>query len=169
MALAFCSSTTTGPPARHAELRRVPRPSTGLRALTDTGSTIAEKRGTDERTLISQLGGDLDWIVMMAMEKERERRYSSASELAADLQRHLNNEPVSASPPAASYRLKKFVRRNRVAVLAGVFIFVALIAGVIGTTWGMVSASRSAQSPHPIEDRDARQRANRTTVTARSL
>jgi hypothetical protein len=75
-------------------------------------------RQTDPGSLRRQLEGDLDWIVMKALEKERERRFASASELAADITRHLRDEPVSAGPPDTLYRMRKFARRHRAGVLA---------------------------------------------------
>ncbi len=95
---------------------------------------IAERRRCDPRTLRRRLQDDLDWITMKAMEKDRARRYSSASELAADLRHHLNHEPVLAGPPSATYRLSKFVRRHRVGVAAGAAIVLALVAATVVST-----------------------------------
>ena len=86
------------------------------------------------------LRGDLDWIVMKCLEKDRTRRYETANGLAADIQRHLNDEPVAAGPPSASYRFKKLVRRNKGSFTAAAAVFVVLTLGVIGTTWGMMWA-----------------------------
>jgi TolB-like protein/Flp pilus assembly protein TadD len=86
--------------------------------------------------------GDLDWIVMKALEKDRTRRYETANGLALDVRRYLDNEPVLASPPRASYRLRKFVRRNRVAVTAGSVVLVALLAGTTLASVGLVQAKR---------------------------
>src|SRR5439155_18252862 len=79
-------------------------------------------------------------------EKDRNRRYDTANGLATDLRRYLDNEPVTACPPSATYRLRKFVRRNRGAVLAVGVIFLLLIAGIAGTTWGLVRAERARQA-----------------------
>ena len=79
---------------------------------------------------------------MKALAKERERRYASAIGLADDLERHLNHEPVSAGPPTAAYRLRKFVRRNRTQVAAAALVLLALVLGVVGTTLGLVEARR---------------------------
>ncbi|TDJ70600.1 MAG: tetratricopeptide repeat protein, partial [Planctomycetota bacterium] len=106
---------------------------------------IATKHGTDERALVRQLQEDLDWVTMKALEKDRTRRYSSASDLAADLRRHLAHEPVLAGPPEAGYRLRKFVRRNRTLVTAGALVLSALVVGVVGATWGMLEASEQAR------------------------
>ena len=89
--------------------------------------------------------GDLDWIVMKALEKERSRRYETANGLARDLQRYLADEVVEARPPSASYRLRKFVRRNRGLVVAVGLIALALVGGIAGTTWGMI---RAVQAQH---------------------
>ena len=80
---------------------------------------------------------------MRAMEKDRTRRYSTASEFAADLRRYLENEPVLANPPTVGYRIQKFVRRNRVAVLAVSAVVVALVAGIVVSTTGLMRALRS--------------------------
>jgi len=88
----------------------------------------------DARATRAALRGDLDWIVLKAMAKERERRYVSAAELAADLRRFLRNEPVEASPPSTTYRIGKFVRRHRLAVGAGGLLILSLLAGTAGTT-----------------------------------
>ena len=104
-----------------------PRPST---RVTTVGGIRALRRSarTTRRRLASQLKGDLDWITMKALEKDRTRRYGSASDLAADLQRHLNHEPVLASPPGTLYRVNKFVRRHRLAVAGAALVSVLLIA-----------------------------------------
>jgi serine/threonine protein kinase/tetratricopeptide (TPR) repeat protein len=96
-----------------------------------------------ERSTKKALRGDLDWIVLKAMAKERDRRYASVAALAADLRRFLRNEPVEASPPSATYRLGKFVRRHRVAVTAAALLVLSLLAGTAGTTAGMFRARRA--------------------------
>jgi non-specific serine/threonine protein kinase/serine/threonine-protein kinase len=112
-----------------------PTPSTRLSRLGDDSAAAATSRRTDPHALRRRLKGDLDWITMKAMAKERSRRYASASELAADLERHLAHEPVLAGPPSATYRLGKFVRRNRAVVAAATVAFVALVAGTTLATW----------------------------------
>ncbi|MBI1849905.1 MAG: serine/threonine protein kinase [Planctomycetes bacterium] len=129
-----------------AEMMRVIRevephkPSTRISTLGDTATRTAEQRDVDVKKLRATLRGDLDWIVMKCLEKDRTRRYETANGLAADIQRHLNHEPVTASPPSAAYRLRKFVRRNRAQVIAGGVVAVALVLGVVGTTAGMIHA-----------------------------
>jgi non-specific serine/threonine protein kinase/serine/threonine-protein kinase len=93
-----------------------PTPSTKLDSDKNTAATSAESRGTDRRQLVSLLKGDLDWITMKAVEKDRARRYGSASELAADVDRFLSNRPVVARPASTGYRLKKYVQRHRASV-----------------------------------------------------
>ncbi|UCE58733.1 MAG: serine/threonine protein kinase [Phycisphaerales bacterium] len=107
-----------------------------------TVQVIARQRGTDSLSLRKQVRGDLDWITMKAMEKDPSRRYESVASLSADIKRNLDHEPVTASPPSTGYRLKKFVRRNRAFVTGGVAVAVAIMGGLIGTTWGMLEAAR---------------------------
>jgi eukaryotic-like serine/threonine-protein kinase len=104
-----------------------PRPSTKVSADRETSSTTAAARNTEPKQLVSLLRGDLDWITMKAIEKDRSRRYGTASELAADIGHYLSNQPVTARPASVSYRLRKYVRRHRVgvAVAAGLMILLA--------------------------------------------
>jgi len=92
------------------------RPSMKVGANRDTSTAKADARNTQPQQLVSSLRGDLDWITLKALEKERERRYSTPSALAADVGRYLENRPVEARPASTGYRLKKYIRRNRVAV-----------------------------------------------------
>ena len=94
---------------------------------------LAKRRDTGPAQLSSLLSGDLDWIVMKALEKDRTRRYETANGLGADILRHLASEPVQAAPPSRSYRLRKFVRKHRVGVIAASLVLLALVAGVAGT------------------------------------
>ncbi len=105
----------------------------------------AARRKTDPDGLRRRLRGDLDWIVMKALEKEPARRYATASELAADLRRHRAHQPVTASPPSRTYRFGRFVARHRGLLAIGALGVVALIAGIIGTSIGLVRASREAE------------------------
>jgi tetratricopeptide (TPR) repeat protein len=104
---------------------------------------IARRRESSPANLLKSCLGDLDWITMKALEKDRTRRYGSASELAADLKHHLANEPVSAGPPSAGYRARKFVRRHRLAVATGSVVLVSILAGLFGVTYGLVRAVRA--------------------------
>ncbi len=122
-----------------------PKPSTRLSKLGPDSSPTADNRRTDHRSLVRTLRGDLDWITMKALDKERTRRYATASELAADIERSLRHEPVIAGPPSAIYRLSKFVRRNRAAVIAGLLVFAGLAWGT-GASVGLVIERNEAQA-----------------------
>jgi WD40 repeat protein/serine/threonine protein kinase len=111
-----------------------PRPTIKLHALGPTATEVARRRHTDVRSLWRFLSGDLDWITMKALEKDRTRRYASASEFAADIMRHLQDEVVVARPPSLGYRGSRFVRKHRGAVAAGVGLFAILIVGFIVST-----------------------------------
>jgi eukaryotic-like serine/threonine-protein kinase len=104
-----------------------PRPSTKVSTDRDTPIATAAARATEPRQLVSLLRGDLDWITMRAVEKDRARRYGAPSELAADIRRYLNHEPVAARPASAGYRLRKYTRRHRAAVgvAAGLVLLLA--------------------------------------------
>jgi serine/threonine-protein kinase len=124
-------------------LREVEPPTPSSRISTSEAlPTVAANRQVDPARLSRLIRGDLDWIVMKALAKERERRYASAVGLADDLERYLNHEPVSAGPPTAAYRLRKFVRRNRTRVTAAGLVLLALVLGVVGTTLGLFEARR---------------------------
>ncbi len=107
------------------------KPSTKIPMIDGLSSTGAENRGLSATALRKVLRGDLDWIVMRAIAKEPARRYASATNLAQDLERYLNHDPVEAGPPSASYRLSKVVRKYRVQVVVSLFVVLALTAGVI--------------------------------------
>ncbi|MCH8825268.1 MAG: serine/threonine protein kinase [Planctomycetes bacterium] len=130
----------------YAEMMRIIRetephkPSTRLSSLGDSATDTAKQRCVDVRELGSVLRGDLDWIVMKCLEKDRTRRYDSANGLATDIQRHLNDEPVDASPPSQVYRFRKFVKRNRAGVIAATVVALVLVLGIAGTTGGMLWA-----------------------------
>jgi non-specific serine/threonine protein kinase/serine/threonine-protein kinase len=110
-----------------------PRPSTKVTADRETAASRALARRTVPTQLAGLLRGDLDWIALKAVEKERERRYATPSELAADITCHLQNRPIAARPASAAYRVHKFVRRNRAVVALASLVGAASIAGVIGT------------------------------------
>jgi tetratricopeptide (TPR) repeat protein len=137
------------------EMRRIireeepPTPSQRLSTLEAKAcSTVSERRGVDERRLHQLLQGELDWIVMKALEKDRNRRYESASALAADVQRYLTDEPVQASPPSAGYRLRKFARRNRRSLVTAGVIAAALITATAVSIW---QAARATEAQHQAE------------------
>ena len=112
---------------------------------------ITSARREDTRHLTTLLRRDLDWVVMKALDKDRSRRYDTASDLADELGRFINNEPVLAGPPSASYRLSKFVRRNKGPVAAGLIITTLLVGGIVGTTWGMGWALRENENARTAE------------------
>ncbi len=120
------------------------RPS--LKALQqDDPQRAARDRRTDSKSLARRLRGDLDWILMRTLEKDRIRRFPTASGLAADLRRHLASEPVSSGPPGAAYRLGKFARRHRRSLLAAFVLLAVLVGGVIGTSTGLLRARSQAR------------------------
>jgi WD40 repeat protein len=116
------------------------RPSTRLSGP-ETLPGVAAARRTEPKKLAAQLKGEPDWIVMKCLEKDPRRRYETANELALDLRRYLAHEPVLAGPPSAGYRLRKFLRRNRGPALAAGLVLLALVGGIVGTTWGLVRAT----------------------------
>src|SRR4051812_30751116 len=123
------------------------RPSTKLNTLSGDARTAAGKRRhTDVAKLVHQLRGDLDWIVMNCLEKDRTRRYETANALAADIQRHLNNEAVLACPPSAAYRFQKTFRRNKLAFTAGTAVVLALVVGLGLAAAGLRQAMRERNS-----------------------
>lgn len=117
------------------------RPSTRLTRLRKEGEEIAEKRRTDRAALQAQVRGDLDWIAVKALERDRDRRYQSAAELAADLERYLRREPIAARPPSAAYRAERFVRRNPLAVLGLIAVVLALVLGSALSYWSFLRAN----------------------------
>lgn len=106
-------------------------------------SQISIRRKTDHVRLNRELVGDLDWIVMKALEKDRVRRYESASGFASEVQHYLNGEPITTRPPSARYRIQKFVRKNRLLVSAASLLALSLLVGLIGTSVGMVWAIKA--------------------------
>jgi serine/threonine protein kinase/tetratricopeptide (TPR) repeat protein len=131
-----------------------PRPSTRLSESRDTLPSIAAQRHTEPARLTKEVRGELDWIVMKALEKDRKRRYETANSLATDVQHYLADEPVQACPPTVGYRLRKFVRRNKGPVTAIGLVLLALVAGIIGTSWGLVREADRA-----LGERQAKQAA----------
>ena len=135
-----------------------PRPSTKVSTDRDSSAATAEARGIEPRQLVSLLRGDLDWITMKALEKDRARRYGAPSELAADIRRHLNHEPVEARPASAGYRLRKYARRHRVAVgvVAGLVLLVAAFSVLQALQLRRITRER---------DRATRERDRATRIT----
>jgi eukaryotic-like serine/threonine-protein kinase len=132
------------------EIRRIireeepPRPSTRISTLdASEQTTVAKCRGSEPPKLIHMVRGDLDWIVMKAMEKDRTRRYETANGLAMDVTRYLNSEPVVARPPSNLYRFQKLVRRNKLAFAATTAVATALVLGAGVSVWQAVRATRA--------------------------
>ncbi|MHC4621351.1 MAG: protein kinase domain-containing protein, partial [Planctomycetota bacterium] len=119
-----------------------PKPSTRLNNLGDVLSEVAKHHHVEPSELCKLLRGDLDWVVMKALEKDRTRRYETANELAMDIERHLRDEPVAAGPPSTTYRLHKFVRRNRAGVMFALLVAATLVIGLCLATLGFAQASR---------------------------
>jgi serine/threonine protein kinase/WD40 repeat protein len=134
------------------EIRRIIReeepvpPSTRLHTMNAAEqTTVAKHRQTEPPKLVHLIRGDLDWIVMKALEKDRARRYATANGLAMDLERHLNGEPVMARPASAAYRFQKAFRRNKLAFAAAAAIAASLVLGCISTTLGLLRAKKQEQ------------------------
>src|SRR3989442_5152338 len=143
--------------AAYAEILRMikeeepPRPSTRLSDSGETLAAISAQRHMEPAKLARLVRGELDWIVMKALEKDRNRRYETASAFAADVQRYLNDEPVQACPPSAAYRFRKFARRNRGSVLAASLVLFALVVGVMGTSIGLLRAEQQRRNAEKNE------------------
>jgi serine/threonine protein kinase/tetratricopeptide (TPR) repeat protein len=144
------------------EVRRIireqepPKPSTRLSDLGATSTTVSDNRQTDPRKLNRSLRGELDWIVMKALEKDRQRRYETAGGLARDVERYLSGAPVEAGPPSPWYRFRKFSRRNRLVLTAASLVALALIAGTTVSVWQAIVARR-ARAEALVQRDEARQ------------
>ena len=142
------------------------RPSTRLATLQgEELTTTAKRRSTDAPKLVHQLKGDLDWIVMKCLEKDRTRRYDTANGLAVDLKRHLNNEPVFARPPSTAYRIQKAIRRHKLGFAAAAAVSLALLIGVTVSTTQAVRARRAEQSART--SLESEQQARQTATLAK--
>ena len=119
------------------------RPSVSLTGNLADLQTISAECGVASATLSGLLRGDLDWIVMKALDHDRDRRYASASNFADDIERFLNDEPVEARPPSFSYKLQKFTRKNRILVFAALAMLFLLVAGIATTSWQAIRATRA--------------------------
>jgi serine/threonine protein kinase/Tfp pilus assembly protein PilF len=119
---------------------------------------VAANRQMEPLKLGRFLRGDLDWIVMKALAKERDRRYETANGFARDIERFLNHEPVLAGPPSTAYRLRKFVRRNQTQVIAGCLLLLALLLGLAGTTFGLIRAEHRRLEAEQARADEAEQR-----------
>jgi serine/threonine protein kinase len=138
--------------AAYDEMRRIireeepPRPSARLSTLGQAATTASARRRSDPKRLSQLFRGELDWIVMKCLEKDRNRRYETASALAADVGRYLQDEPVQACPPSMSYRLRKFTRRYKRALAIAATVFVAVLVAVGGLAGGIGWVARDQQT-----------------------
>ncbi len=156
-----------------------PKPSTRLTLNQPTLSTLAASRRTEPKRLGTLVQGELDWIVMKSLEKDRKRRYETPTSLANDIQAHLQGEPVQAAPPSTAYRIQKFVKKHRGPVIAVTVIMAVLLLGVAGTTWGLIrariaehAASESERKKEialgqVIEERDAKEQQRKAAESAK--
>jgi len=156
------------------EIRRIvreeepPRPSQRISTLlAETLTIVSAQRKTDPTRLKHLFRGELDWIVMKALEKDRNRRYDTAGAFAADVERYLKDEPVQAYPPTLRYRLHKTLRRHRSAVLAIGLVFLALVVGIIGTTLGLLRATDAeAEAVNEAKQKDEALRDEEAALTS---
>jgi serine/threonine protein kinase/tetratricopeptide (TPR) repeat protein len=145
------------------------RPSICLSTMLAMDLTIVAKhRHAEPPRLIHLLRGDLDWLVMKCLEKDRTRRYETANALAMDLQRHLNDEPVVACPPSRSYRFQKLVRRNKLAFAAASAVTAALVLGLGISTWMFFKEKRARQRAVTAEQDQVRLRRQAEAEAAKS-
>jgi len=119
-----------------------PTPSTRVSRSVDTLASIAAQRKTEPRKLGATIRGELDWIVMKALEKDRSRRYGSPGEFVADVDRFLGGQPIQAAPVSMSYRVRKFTARHRFGVISAALIALSLIVGIAAALWQARVASR---------------------------
>ena len=145
-----------------------PRPSDRVSSIGESISEISSARGTDSQRLKQTLSGDLDWIIMKALDKDRERRFGSAAEFSEDIRRYLDDEPIEARPPSASYRVRKFARKYRVLMAAASTFLLLLLAGIAGTTWFAISAERARETAVAEKERGDREKTLAEQETARA-
>ncbi len=161
------------------EMRRIireeepPRPSTRISTLGKAATTVSMQRQSEPKQLSRLIHGELDWIAMKALEKDRNRRYETASGFAADVQRYLHDEPVLACPPSLGYRLRKSARKHRAALVSTTAFVVLLVAGLSVSLWQMFraiaaeeQANQNAQQAR--EERDAKDVALKAEQQARA-
>jgi serine/threonine protein kinase len=157
--------------AGYAEMQRLicdeeaPRPSTRLSSLGGSATVLAGNRGLDVKRLVQLLAGDLDWIIMKALEKDRNRRYATPGDFAEDIARYLRGDAILARPPSTAYKLKKFAQRNRGAVLTAAAVAAALLVGTVLAIWQAVAARRA--EAQALADRDEKEQARKDADAAR--
>jgi serine/threonine protein kinase/Tfp pilus assembly protein PilF len=161
--------------AAYDEIRRIireeepPRPSTRLSESGDSLSSISSQRHTEPAKLTKLVRGELDWIVMKSLEKDRNRRYETANNLAMDIQRYLVDEAVLARPPDAAYRFRKFARRNRTVLLAGALVALALVVGALVSVGQAVRARRAEASAQSLLESEKLAHASADSARAEAL
>jgi serine/threonine protein kinase len=136
-----------------------PKPSLRLSELKETLATISAQRKTKPARLTKLMRGELDWIVMKALEKDHTRRYETASGFARDIERYLNDEPVEACPPSATYRLRKFTKKYRGLIATAAAFAAVLVLGVVISTWQAIAATRARDAARWATKAEAKQRA----------
>jgi serine/threonine protein kinase len=145
------------------EIRRIikeeepQRPSVRL-STSGALAKVAAARKTDPAKLSRLMRGELDWVVMRCLEKDRSRRYDTASGLAKDVERYLKDEPVEARPPTVGYRFRKMARRNKVALMTAALVAAALLLGTLASTWQAVRATRAEADARAAEDKATKER-----------
>ncbi|MBK8977479.1 MAG: protein kinase [Planctomycetes bacterium] len=143
-----------------------PKPSTRLSSLGEASTTVARKRNTSAGALARELEGDLDWVVMMALDKDRNRRYASATELAGDIGKYLSQQPVDARPPTVAYRMRKFCSKYRSQVTAFAVVLLTLVAGIVGT-WRSLIRERQQRGIAQRMSSEAERRATEAVEAVR--
>ncbi len=150
--------------AGYAEMQRLireepaPRPSTRLSSLGDSATIFAGNRGLDVKPLAQLLAGELDWVVMKALEKDRNRRYGTPGNFAEDINRYLRREVILARPPSTVYQIKKFIQRNKAAALTGAVIAMTLLVGIAGTSYGLFRAEQRRRDAEQARAEESIQR-----------
>ena len=147
-----------------------PKPSTRLRLLDDkTVEGIAAQHQSERLKLIAEVQGDLDWIVLKALEKDRTRRYDTATGLGSDVQRYLNHEPVSARPPSAAYTFRKWARRHRGVIVGGAAVLASLLLGLAASTWLAWRATAAEKEQRLLREKSDQDRAAADAALAEAL
>ena len=160
--------------ASYEEVRRLireeepPSPSAMVNTLGKAATTISTRRQVDPHKLRRLLRGELDWIVIKALEKDRDRRYATASSLARDIQSYLDDEPVEACPPSRLYQFQKFARRNKGVLISSLLIATSLIVGAGVAVWKSIEATRERDRVAQISKIAERDRNNTELARAES-
>jgi serine/threonine protein kinase/tetratricopeptide (TPR) repeat protein len=146
-----------------------PKPSTRIQSLGEMLPEVARRRHVEPAALVRLVRGDLDWIVMKTLEKDRRRRYDTPDALADDVARHLNDEPVIAAAPSTIYTLRKFVRRHRAGIAFSAAVAVLLLAGTAVSTWQAVRATRAERAQTSLRlEAEAREKISRAVLAAQT-